>query len=393
MDNSNPCVSHIPAYELPRCAVMLVLDTSHSMYRGTALKDLAQSVRSFCGVLSREAFAGSAVDIAAVSMGDNLGLLAPFAPLASSPLRNFSVRPKGDTPIGGALRIALKAIDARIARWHAEGRLTVTSQLVVLSDGVSTDDFSAEAAEIRSRVARGELAVRAIALGANADRTSLAKIAGGEILDPFGMDMAGAFDFAGMEVSHGYEHEAAASAIRRSAAPQPVQGGRSYLIDGTNLIFWDVKRSGLHLAYVLALARFLKERGEKYRVFFDASTPYRLREKGAPDDEACYRQALKARPDIFVEIPGGQQADAYLLMQAARDASAVVISNDRFRDREHLYPWVRDPARHVGGMMLDGALCFPDLGWHVPIGQGADSASRRVDSRSHPYANRMPNRM
>lgn len=371
MDDTVIDVPYLPVCELPRCAVMLVLDTSHSMYRGTALADLTRSVRAFCGVLGRETFAGASVEVAAVSMGDNLGLIAPFASVASSPLRNFSVRPKGNTPIGGALRYALTEIDAQLSRWHADGRRTVTPQLVILSDGVSTDDFTAEADEIRRRVTAGELAVRAIALGANADRGALAAIAGNEVLDPFGKDMAGAFDYAGVEVSRGYEREAAATAVGTAAAPRSVQGARSYLIDGTNLIFWDVRRSGLHLDYVLALARFLKDGGVKYRVFFDASTPYRLREKGAPGDEARYRQALKARPDIFVEIPGGQQADAYLLMQAANDPSSVVISNDRFRDREHLYPWVRDSARHVGGMMLDGALCFPDLGWRVPVGLAA----------------------
>ena len=369
MDDTVIDVPYLPACELPRCAVMLVLDTSHSMYRGTALADLTRSVRAFCGVLGREAFAGASVEVAAVSMGDNLGLIAPFAPVESSPLRNFSVRPKGDTPIGGALRHALTEIDAQLSRWRADGRRTVTPQLVILSDGVSTDDFTGEAAEIRRRVTAGELAVRAIALGANADRAALAAIAGNEVLDPFGQDMTGAFNHAGVEVSRGYEREAAAAAVRSAAASQSSQGGHTYLIDGTNLIFWDIRRSGLHLDYVLALARFLKDSGAKYRVFFDASTPYRLREKGAPGDEVRYRQALRARPDIFVEIPGGQQSDAYLLMQAANDPSAVVISNDRFRDREHLHPWLRDSARHVGGMMLDGVLCFPDLGWRVPVGR------------------------
>lgn len=368
MDDPINDVPYMSPCELPRCAVMLVLDTSHSMYRGTALADLTRSVRAFCGVLGRQSFAGSTVEIAAVSMGDNLGLIAPFAPVESSPLRGFSVRPKGDTPIGGALRCALAELDAQTARWRAEGRRLATPQLIVLSDGVSTDDFTSEAAEIRRRVAAGRLCVRAIALGANADRVALASFAG-KVLDPFGKDMAGAFGSAGVEVSRGYEREAAAEAVETPSRPTP--DGRTFLIDGTNLIYWDVRRSGLKLGYVLALARFLKATGVKYRVFFDASTPYRLREKGMPGDEARYRQALQARPDVFVEIPGGQQADAYLLMQAANDPSSVVISNDRFRDREHLYPWVRDPARRTGGMMLDGTLCFPDLGWRVPVGPAA----------------------
>ena len=92
---------------MPHCAVMLVLDTSHSMYKGTALADLHRSLGAFVGAIGANAFRGAAVDVAAVGMGDDLRVLDDFHPFASSRLGSMRIRPKGDSPLGGALRLAL----------------------------------------------------------------------------------------------------------------------------------------------------------------------------------------------------------------------------------------------------------------------------------------------
>lgn len=58
---------------LPHCPVILVLDTSHSMW-GEGLRDLNDSIQMFYQTIRREQFPNSRIDIAAVSMGDPGGV-------------------------------------------------------------------------------------------------------------------------------------------------------------------------------------------------------------------------------------------------------------------------------------------------------------------------------
>lgn len=358
---------------MPHCAVALVLDTSHSMYKGTALDDLHRSLAAFVGSVGENAFRGAAVDVAAVGMGDDLRVLEGFRPLASSGLGRLRIRPKGDSPLGGALRLALDCIDAKQAAYRAAGLSSVAPNIIVLSDGISTDSCAAELAEVRRRVASGALCVHAIALGPDADRAALAALAGANVLDPFGADMSGAFAHAGRDLVRRYERAAAYSFGQSAPKASPDADyfrSHFFCIDGTNMLFWNSRnRSAPQLDIVLAFARELKARGAGYRVFFDASTRHLLREKGCPGDEQRYMQILARRPDRFVQTPPKNQADPYILMDAENRANSVVVSQDCFRDRHDIFPWVRDHSRWLTGMVLDGVMLIPDIGLRIPVGK------------------------
>ena len=354
---------------MPRCPVMLVLDTSHSMYRGTALVDLHRSMRAFIEMLGKNVFKGATVDVAAVGMGDDLRLLDDFRPCDQSRLVGMRIRPKGDSPLGGALRLALGCLDRQEAGYRMAGTAMITPQLVVLSDGISTDDCSAQVAEVRRRVADGRLSVFSIALGPSANHAMLYNLAGANVLDPFGSDMLGAFTTVGAGLSQSYER-ATANSLRNMTSSARVSDGyfrrHAFYVDGTNVLYWE-HNGRVRLDLVLALARTLKARGADYRVFFDASTPHKLREKGCPDDVRCYDEMLRLRPDRFVQVPAGSEADAFILMKADGIPNSIVVSQDRFHDREAIYPWVRNRDRHLTGMALDGELLFPRIGLRISL--------------------------
>lgn len=105
---------------MPHCPVILVLDTSHSMW-GQGLADMMSSLKAFYKTIADVQFLNAQVDIAAVSMGDNLCMLEEFTPLHSSDLPNRSIRPKGDTPIGAALALVQEALQAQIRRYETAG--------------------------------------------------------------------------------------------------------------------------------------------------------------------------------------------------------------------------------------------------------------------------------
>ena len=102
MMNENVNEMNIGTFDLanamPHCAVILVLDTSHSMW-GQGFTDMMASLKAFYKTITDIQFLNAKVDIAAVSMGDNLCMLEEFTPFHSSDLPNRSIRPKGDTQL------------------------------------------------------------------------------------------------------------------------------------------------------------------------------------------------------------------------------------------------------------------------------------------------------
>ena len=81
MDSENNSLAPL----IPHCPVILVLDTSHSMW-GKGLADMKESVQAFFKTIDSQGFALAQIDTAAVSMGDNLRMLEEFTPFTKSAL-------------------------------------------------------------------------------------------------------------------------------------------------------------------------------------------------------------------------------------------------------------------------------------------------------------------
>lgn len=123
------------------------------------------------------------------------------------------------------------------------------------------------------------------------------------------------------------------------------------VIDGSNVMFWKTGQPALEsVAEVLAA---LDTAGYDCGVIFDANVGYRL--KGRFLHEARLRKALRLRGDRVMVVPKGTQADPYLL-DFAQKMKAVIVSNDRFRDRIAGYPDLARPGRLVRGGWRNGGL-------------------------------------
>ena len=350
---------------IPHCPVVLVLDTSHSMW-GQGLSDMMTSLHAFCKTIANVQFQNAQVDLAAVSMGDNLCMLEEFTPLAASNLPNLKIRPKGDTPIGAALELALNALNAQIKRYQACGISYVTPNLILLSDGKSTDDFQAAADRIREAVNGGKLTCRAIALGGDTDMAALARIAGqSNVMVPDFGGMRQTFANVGQMVSQTYEEEAQ-EVILDQAQPVNSAGGKVFLLDGSNILHWDEYRSGITLKHVLAITEHLKSIGEKFQVYFDATAPHIIK-KNAPAESALYEKLLKEDPEHFIQVPAGTRADDFLLLQADMNRDALILTQDLFRDHVSKHPWLRTERRVIPGMVMNNLIFFPEISLQISI--------------------------
>ena len=350
---------------MPHCPVILVLDTSHSMW-GQGLADMMSSLKAFYKTIADVQFLNAQVDIAAVSMGDNLCMLEEFTPLHSSDLPNRSIRPKGDTPIGAALELAQEALQAQISRYQTAGIAFVTPNLILLSDGKSTDDFQRAAEHIRSSVESGKLICRAIALGKDANMEALASIAGRDrvIVPNFG-GMRQTFAQIGQIVSQTYEEEAP-EVIIEQAAPVDQHGGTEYLLDGSNILHWGASRTGISLKHLLVITDHLKKANQAFQVFFDATAPHVLK-KNAPQEADVYEKLLKDDPEHFCQVPAGTRADDFLLLQADANKDALILTQDLFRDHVDKYPWLKTERRVIPGMVMNNLIFFPEISLQISI--------------------------
>ena len=348
---------------MPHCPVILVLDTSHSMW-GQGLTDMMTSLKAFYKTITDVQFLNAQVDIAAVSMGDNLCMLEEFTPLLSSALPNRNIRPKGDTPIGAALELAQEALHAQIRKYLSAGISYVTPNLILLSDGKSTDDFQPAAEHIRGAVESGKLICCAIALGPDADMDALSHIAGADhIMVPNFGGMRQAFAHVGQIVSQTYEEEAQ-EAIAEQAGHIDRGSGTEYLLDGSNILHWDEYRSGITLKHLLDITNHLKKENQAFQVFFDATAPHILR-KNAPQEVALYEKLLKDDPDHFCQVPAGTRADDFLLLQADANKNALILTQDLFRDHVDKYPWLKTEKRVIPGMVMNNMIFFPEISLQI----------------------------
>ncbi len=355
---------------IPHCPVMLVLDTSHSMW-GKGLLDMKQSLQTFFRTLQREEFQNSEIDIAAVSMGDNLGMLEEFTPFRDSNLLNINIRPKGDTPIGAALSLAIDKIAMQKNEYSNKGYSYVTPQLILLSDGKrSSDDFTYIAEDIRRACALKQLFCYAIAMGENPDYSVLKQIAGDCITTPQYGDLRNAFAEVGRTVSETYEAEAEEIISCLSKDQESVTEDIidvtpedavdiEYLLDGSNIMHWDKERNGVSLKYVLAITDELSKKERKFNVYFDATARHIL-EKECPKECSIFDRLIKEQPEHFHQVPAGTSADSFLLFLANDNSNRFIMTNDQYNDHAEKYPWVKERGRLLHGMVLGDTIYFPE---------------------------------
>ena len=126
---------------------------------------------------------------------------------------------------------------------------------------------------------------------------------------------------------------------------------RVVVIDGSNVMHWRERTPRIET--LREVIDRLRENGFTPGVVFDANAGHLLTGRYRHDD--FFAQALGlARTHVMV-VPKGTQADP-MVLQAARNFDAPVISNDRFRDWADQFPEVAPPGHLVEGGYRSGKL-------------------------------------
>lgn len=139
--------------------------------------------------------------------------------------------------------------------------------------------------------------------------------------------------------------------LRALLQPRRAKRAPIVLLDGSNIMHW--RGGSPDLATVRDVIAQVATQGYTPGVVFDANAGYKLQGRYLHHPTLARELGLP-RARVMV-VNKGEVADG-MILQAARDYGARVISNDRFRDWANEYPEVAKPGFLIGGRYRKGRL-------------------------------------
>jgi len=155
----------------PRCACLLLLDTSGSM-KGKKIEQLNAGLNEFARQLRADSMAAKRVEVALVTFG-------PVKVEQNFVTADSFIAPQleadGDTPMGAAIEKAAELIAERKKAYRANGIGYYRPWIFMISDGEPTDNINAAAQLVRTGEAKKSFMFYAVGVE-NADIGKLAVV-------------------------------------------------------------------------------------------------------------------------------------------------------------------------------------------------------------------------
>lgn len=166
----------------PRCATVIILDASSSMdttlpgQSETSLSALNSGLDVLVTELNKDPLAKRRAEISFVVYGTDVAPATEFSTVENLVLPTLT--PSGVTSTGKAVETALDALEARKREYKAAGVEYYRPIVMLISDGLPTDDISAASARMAEAVNSKKLSMFAVGVE-GADMDQLAKLSPG----------------------------------------------------------------------------------------------------------------------------------------------------------------------------------------------------------------------
>lgn len=155
----------------PRCACLLLLDTSGSM-SGAPISELNAGIKLLEEELKGDSLSAKRVEISVVSFGP-VNIEMDFTPATSFYAPELLA--SGDTPMGQAIETGLKLLRARKDQYKAHGIAYYRPWVFLITDGAPTDSWTSAAELVHVGEAKKEFMFYAVGVE-NAALDKLEKI-------------------------------------------------------------------------------------------------------------------------------------------------------------------------------------------------------------------------
>ncbi len=182
----------------PRCACILVLDTSGSM-NGDPIDQLNAGVVEFINSVQNDDLAKYSVELAIITAGGNVQEEMPFT-VAKNIDYNNRFEATGLTPLGSAVEQALRMLDERKEEYRQTGTPYYQPWLVVISDGAPTDQWQHIAAKAKSLAENKKLVSLVVGVN-NADMATLGQFSNRPALKLQGLNFSDFFEWLSASMS------------------------------------------------------------------------------------------------------------------------------------------------------------------------------------------------
>lgn len=156
-----------PTTRVPIC---ILLDTSGSM-QGMPIKELNEGVKMFIDELKDDIQTLYSADLSILTFGGNVDTIKDFGPLEDYEISDLSA--DGLTPMGEAVEKALDLLADRKNQYKDQMIEYYQPWLVLMTDGVPTDNYSLASSKIQTLVNSKKLVVFPVAIGDEVDMNIL----------------------------------------------------------------------------------------------------------------------------------------------------------------------------------------------------------------------------
>jgi hypothetical protein len=124
------------------------------------------------------------------------------------------------------------------------------------------------------------------------------------------------------------------------------EDNKTVIVDGSNVAHSSEGDKAL-LGNIRAVREKLIEEGYEPVILADAALRHQI------DDESGFEAFVES--GIIKQAPAGTDAD-YFILSFARELNAVIVSNDRFKDRVDAFPEISQ--RVIRFMIVNGEVVF-----------------------------------